>query len=159
MEKIIGVGEYHLSDRHHEKIKTFALGSCVALVVYVPGRMILGMVHIALPDSSIDPQRGKIEPGYFADIAVPLMVNTFLKKYGVKPGELMIRLFGGARSVWEQDSFNIGARNIEAVTKILDKLGFRNYDCSETGGSFSRTVEADVATGNVRVHRHKIKVL
>jgi len=54
MVKIIGIGEYAISSSEDDIIKTYALASCVGLVVYNPIAKIVGMVHIALPDSNIN---------------------------------------------------------------------------------------------------------
>lgn len=36
MIKVIGIGEYAVSNNEEDTIMTFALGSCAALVIYCP---------------------------------------------------------------------------------------------------------------------------
>ena len=67
MLRIVGVGEILIDDDPKDTVMTFALGSCVALTIYAPSRKVLGMAHIALPDSSINPMKSLESPGYFAD--------------------------------------------------------------------------------------------
>ena len=47
MDKIVGIGEYAISNRREDIIKTFALASCVAVTAYSPSKGVAGMVHIA----------------------------------------------------------------------------------------------------------------
>jgi chemotaxis protein CheD len=150
MVKIIGIGEYAISDDTSDVLKTFALSSCVALVVYSRIKKILGMVHIALPNSGIM-QNGVIEnPGYYADTAVSMLIRKACFEYGCTKEELELRLFGGAQSIREGDVFKIGIRNIEMVLSVLSQMNLKIcfYD---TGGKSARSIEAEVATGTVKV--------
>ena len=54
---LVGIGEIAVSGDIEEIIKTMALGSCVAVIFYAPGKNIVGMAHIALPDSNIGSDR------------------------------------------------------------------------------------------------------
>ncbi len=69
--KAVGIGEWIVSNDPREAIKTFALGSCVAVVIYDVRLRVGGMIHIALPDASIDPARAAIRQGYFATSVLP----------------------------------------------------------------------------------------
>jgi chemotaxis protein CheD len=153
--RVLGVGELLITNDPEDTLITFALGSCVALTIYSSSQKVLGMAHIALPDSTIDPLKSLQSPGYFADTAVPGMVEKFLKQYHCHGWELNIRLFGGATAVWNDDSFQIGVRNLEAVTAIL-----QNYrlacETSQTGGRFSRTIAVSVKDGKVKVHQQPL---
>lgn len=150
MDRIIGIGEYVISDDTNDVLKTFALSSCVALTVYSPIRQILGMAHIALPCSEIMQNRVIASPAYYADTAVPLMINKMCTGYGCIKEELELRLFGGAASLRRDDVFNIGIHNIEMVKSVLGSMNLEicYYD---SGGKISRSIAADVATGTVKV--------
>ncbi len=155
MLRIVGVGEILIDDDPKDTVMTFALGSCVALTIYAPSRKVLGMAHIALPDSSINPMKSLESPGYFADTAVPVLVEKFLKHYHCRGWELNIRLYGGAATVWGGDAFQIGTRNIETIEAIL--RGYRlSYDASQIGGRFSRTIAAAINDGKVKVHQQPL---
>ena len=55
----IGIGEWAVSADASRALKTFALGSCVAVLIYDVKIRVAGMIHIALPDSSIDAARAQ----------------------------------------------------------------------------------------------------
>lgn len=150
MVRIIGIGEYAISNDRNDVIKTFALSSCIAMTAYNPNDRILGMVHIALPYSKITQDKIISSPAYYADSAVPLLIHEMCLEYECIKKNLEIRLYGGAESINKNDIFNIGKRNLEMVKSILKEMDLR--ECySDTGGYLSRNIEADVATGAVKV--------
>ena len=155
MDLVIGLGEYLVSDKPEDKIKTYALASCVALTVYCPTKKTLGMVHIVLPTSSINSDISKSKPGYFADIAVPLLINETCNKSLCKKSDLVIGIFGGAKSVKRPDLFNIGEKNLNETMKQLESLGLK-YTYIDTGGTNSRSLEMDVETGTPKINYQKI---
>ncbi len=145
---LVGIGEYALSNKPGDLVKTMALGSCVAIVVHAPKYNVAGMAHVALPDSSVSSERAKRLPAYFADLAIPAMLNN-LKRLGInKSSDLQIKLAGGATIMDPNGTFNIGKRNVLAIRKILWKyrLGARKED---VGKDYSRTVRIEVDTGEV----------
>jgi chemotaxis protein CheD len=72
-------------------------------------------------------------------------------KYGCPKELLEIELFGGADSVNPNDMFQIGTKNVKAVIKMLKRWNL-NYLAVETGGTNSRTIELDVATGRKKIY-------
>lgn len=159
MVKIIGIGEYAVSDNKEDIIKTFALGSCVALVIYNPMLKRLGMVHIALPESSIlkwGTNNQKL--GYFADIAVPFIFQKVCNGLSNYNENFKVSLYGGASSRNGDDVFKIGQKNLIKIKSILEEKKI-NYDITNTGGFFSRTVEIDVATGILKIGLQPMKIL
>jgi len=155
MDRIVGIGEYAVSNNKNDIIKTFALGSCVAVTVYSMIKNVAGMVHIALPS----PNSSNIDNNtcYYATTAVPFLINKICYEFGCLKDELEIEVFGGAKSVRENDIFKIGQRNVETVKRILNELKL-NYTATEIGGTFSRTLEMDVATGKVKVALQPITI-
>ncbi len=146
--KIIGIGEIGYSNGAGDTIKTMGLGSCIAVIFYAPKLNLVGMAHVALPDSTIASDRAKKLPGYFADTAIPLLVKKFKAAGVTKRSELVIKLAGGASIMDPNGVFNIGKRNILAIRKILwqNRLGAIAED---VGKNFSRTVWTEAATGKV----------
>ena len=157
MDIVIGIGEYAISDNEQDVLKTFSLGSCVAVTVYSPKKKVLGMVHIALPNSNIDLVASKFKPGHFADTAIPLLLDIFLSKYGCNKYDLIFNMYGGSKSTQTNDIFKIGERNIDTVVDILDKNNVTLSKC-ETGGFMSRTIEAAVISGNVILNSYPLKI-
>lgn len=150
MDRIIGIGEYTITDDTDAVLRTYALSSCVALTVYDPTKKVLGMVHIALPNSEIK-QNGMIaNPAYYADTAIPMLIHKACLGYGCTKDKLELRLYGGAQSIRKDDVFSIGIRNVEMAKLMLKQMNLM-LCYSDIGGNTARSVAADVATGTVKV--------
>ncbi|ABA88450.1 protein glutamine deamidase and protein glutamate methylesterase CheD associated with MCPs of class 36H [Syntrophotalea carbinolica DSM 2380] len=148
---ILGIGEYGVSKTPGSMVKTYALGSCVAVTMYEPNLKIAGMVHVALPESKLNTAKGEQCPGYFADLGVPLLFKEMVRLGCHARGRgLVVKMLGGAAVMAGNDTFNIGKRNILAVKKILWKLGMGPV-AEDVGANYSRTVSLHVDTGLVNV--------
>lgn len=130
---------------------TLGLGSCIGLVVYDQISKIVGMVHIMLPDSR--EAKNIPKPGKFADTAVPLLLDELIK-LGASKAQLRAKMAGGAQMFAmpgkESPMFSVGARNVEATTKMLAAAGVRLV-ASDTGGNKGRTVEFNTDTMKLTV--------
>ena len=158
MMKIIGIGDYAVSDCEDDSIKTFALGSCIALVIYCPKEKRLGMVHIALPDSNIITDKNrKFKKGYFADIAVPMLFDKVCGGFVNYKKEYRVSIFGGALSNNKKDVFNVGRTNIIKINEILTQNNV-SFESLHTGGNYSRTIEIDVKTGTTKLYMQPINI-
>lgn len=145
---ILGVGDLAASNTAGSQIKTFALGSCVALILYDVRKKTAGMVHIALPDSSINKNRAAAKPGYFADTGVPSLLDLMSRLRGGEHKKLVVKLAGGANIMDAEGTFSIGTRNVKAAHEILTARGLSPMN-QDVGGQFSRTVSVEVDTGKV----------
>lgn len=151
---IVGVGEIGVSNRPGYMIKTFALGSCVAVIMYDLKSHVVGMVHIALPDSNIDPIKAQEKPGYFADTGIPTLIQKINKlRYnynnkGISNKGIIVKIAGGSNIMDPNNRFNIGKRNILAVKKVLWSYGMGPLS-EDIGKDYSRTVTVIVDTGEV----------
>lgn len=151
MSEVIKVG---ISDMQITKgdntLVTFALGSCIGICLYDPILKIAALGHIMLPYSP-NPQMEK-SPDKYADTCIKRMLEE-LAKMSCSKVRLKAKIAGGAKmfEVSGDSSFgNIGARNIEAVKKVLSQYGVRLY-AEDTGLNFGRTVYFHAATGAVEV--------
>ena len=152
---VLGIGELGVSDTPGSAIKTFALGSCVALLLYEPKKRIGGMVHIALSNSCINEEKSRTKPGYFADTGIPALMDMMKKKMkSLDLSGLIAKLVGGASVMEDAQLFNIGGNNIVEVKKILDKYGLK-LKAEDTGGDISRTVTMFIDTGLIIVSNYK----
>lgn len=152
----MGIGEYKVSNKKDDCLKTFALSSCVAVTAYCPGKGCAGMVHIALPSPTRE-QDGSSRPFYYASTAIPLFIDKICLVSGCDKSNLEIGIFGGARSINPDDVFNIGEKNISAVKSAIDSLNLK-YIHEETGGVYSRTLEMKVETGDIKVSLQSISI-
>ncbi len=147
---ILGVGAYGVAPKPNGRLRTLALGSCVALILHHRERALAGMAHIALPDSAINPARAVELPGYFADTGIEVLLRAMSKFADALPSGLTACLIGGANVLRAGALFNIGEKNVAALRKELVKRGFTTV-VEDVGGTISRSVEVDSATGRVLV--------
>jgi chemotaxis protein CheD len=146
----VGVGEIGVSNVPDTMVKTYALGSCIALIMVAPKLNAVGLAHIALPDSSFANGKAKALPGYFADLAIPELIEKF-KKLGVKKNsEVIVKMTGGAKIMDPEGRFNIGKRNTLATKKILWKYKLGAI-AEDIGKNFSRTVSVNVDSGEITI--------
>ncbi len=143
--KTVGIGEWVISSDPLDIIKTYALGSCVAVLVYDSKVRVAGMIHIALPDSAVDLGRAKSLPGYFADTGLPMMIEE-MKRLGVLRAHVWVKLAGGSSMMDSAGLFDIGKRNVLAVKKQLWRSTLGPI-AEDVGGTISRTVSLSVLTG------------
>ncbi len=124
--KVVGVGEFAVSNNPKDVIKTFALGSCVAVIfLHKPSRTV-GMIHVALPDSSINPSIMTSRPGYFADTGIPAIlkkISMLTKESSNLSQGMVVKLVGGANVMDANNTFNIGKRNVLTLKRLLWSLG------------------------------------
>lgn len=147
---IVGLGDIHVSKTPGEIIKTMALGSCVGVVMLAPKHRVVGMAHIVLPDSKIDPTRAETQPGYYADTGMVAIIDQFRRFNVINNHDLVVKLVGGASVLDANRTFDIGKRNVLASRKAL----WRNRMAAiaeDVGGNYSRTVWVEVDTGRVFV--------
>ncbi len=145
----VGIGELGVSANRENTIKTFALGSCVAVLAYDRMNKVAGLMHVALPDSSINPAKAQEKPAYFADTGMTAFLQE-LELAAAARTFLTVRLVGGSSIMDDQHRFDIGKRNVLAIRKLLWKYGLGTI-AEDVGGSISRTVSLSVSTGDVVV--------
>jgi len=114
-----GIGELVASRDPQDELRTLALGSCVAVIALDPATRSAAMVHVALPDSTIGPERARRQPGAFADTAVPALLDALRRLGWDGAGRLVVKLAGGAAVLGAGNAFNVGKRNLLAVRKAL----------------------------------------
>ncbi|MEW6426714.1 MAG: chemotaxis protein CheD [Thermodesulfobacteriota bacterium] len=148
---IIGIGEYGVSADPRETIKTFGLGSCVAVAVFHRPSSVAGLVHVALWNSRANGQKARELPGYFADTGIAALLRQVGEEAGrIHARELEVKIAGGASVFDPNDVFMIGYRNVLAVKHVLARFGLAPA-ASETGGELSRTVEVHVGKGTMTI--------
>ncbi len=147
MRTVLGLGELAATERMEEELKTFALGSCIGLVLFDRKSEVVGMAHVVMPDSMISPNKAQHEPGRFADTAVPALIAEMKSKGST--GKLVAKLAGGALISEVNASYEIGKRNTLAVKKLLWKYRIPAL-AEELGGSICRTVSTGT-NGEIRI--------
>lgn len=145
--RLIGIGDAAVSADSQEELVTYALGSCVGVVIHDPVARVGGLLHLQMPDSRIDAAEARNQPFKYADTGIP---ELFHRAYalGADKARLRVYLLGGAQLLDPQGVFGIGQRNVLASRKILFRAGVFIHG-EATGGTTSRTVRLQVQSGRV----------
>lgn len=148
----VGVSDYRVVSSPRV-LAAVGLGSCVGVCLYDPLSKIGGLAHIMLPDSSIWNSK-KFKPAKFADTAVGVTLDDMIEQGALKY-RIGAKIAGGARMFFdngngtdENDIFNIGSRNVEAVKKALKSEGIKIVG-EDTGGIYGRSVNFYTDSGLV----------
>ena len=151
MRHVVGIADMKLSANACDFLITFALGSCLGIALYDPMAHVGALLHIMLPDSTIDPLKAQQNPWMFADTGFPKMLNECLAA-GARKERLILKVAGGACAHGnpDEDYFQIGKRNFVMLRKILWQTGIllRAHD---VGGSESRTMSLELGNGEVQL--------
>lgn len=144
---VIGIGELVITDDPGATIVTHALGSCVAVCLWDPTAHVGAMLHYLLPESKLNPERARRQPGAFADTGIPLLFNGAYER-GLSKRRCRVHLLGGANI--GGGSLDIGRRNALAAKRLLWQNGVFVHG-EAVGGTTVRTVMLAVGDGHVQV--------
>jgi len=144
---IVGVGDMAVANQPNVTLSTYALGSCVGIVVFDPVAKAAGLLHIMLPDSKISPDKAIKQPAMFTDTGMPMLFRAVL---GLKADRSRLRVLvaGGASVLCGSDAFKIGERNIRTTLDWLARNGF-SVRHQAVGGTVNRTLHLEVGTGEL----------
>lgn len=126
------------------------LGSCLGIVLYDPASKIGGLAHSLLPAAPVG--RESETTGKFVDGAIISMVAE-MTALGADRQRIWSRIAGGANmfaSLPGPAEDRVGARNVRRARETLESLNIPLLG-EDVGGDFGRTLEFDLATGQVRV--------
>ncbi len=138
-----------MSKNVQDMIITYALGSCIAVVVYDPRVKVGGMLHFMLAESSIDKKKATDNPAMFADTGIPLLFKSCYRM-GAEKKHMIVKIAGGASILDDAQFFRIGQKNITAVRKMFWKNNVM-ISAEDIGKNFNRTVELHMSDGKVVV--------
>jgi chemotaxis protein CheD len=130
-------------------IVTYALGSCIAVLVHDPVRVAGGMIHYMLPLSETAPDKAKVRPAMFADTGIPLLFQS-MYQLGCDKKDLVVKVAGGGALYDDKGLFSIGKRNYTILRKMFWKAGVI-IQAEDVGGARSRTARLHVGTGRCTV--------
>jgi chemotaxis protein CheD len=83
----------------------------------------------------------------FVDTGVPLLFNSLYEKGAVK-ARLVVKAAGCGNPMGKNEVFKIGERNYTVLKKLLWKNNIL-LEAEDVGGSSSRTIHFDLATGQI----------
>jgi chemotaxis protein CheD len=141
-------GEFYFGDRD-TRIRTI-LGSCVAITIWHPQKLIGGMCHYMLPERTRRTTSLELDGRFAADV-IQLFLQE-IKKSATKPSEFHAKIFGGGNQFPDQDKrvFSVPDRNVLVGKDLLAKHGFQIMN-EHMGGNGRRNVMFDCWSGDVWV--------
>lgn len=144
----VGISELVVSDGD-DTLKSYGLGSCIAIALYDPEAGIGGLAHAMLPDGD-EAENSDRKPGKYADTAIRALLRRMVEQ-GASYTAVEAKLAGGS-DMFEFESFGdgVGQRNIVAAREELDKLGVPIV-AEDVGGDRGRTVEFTPESGTLLV--------
>jgi len=144
MKYVVAVGDMKIG-QEVDTIVTHAIGSCLGLMVYDPIAKVGGLLHAMLPLSKINPDKAKTNPYMFVDTGVPTLFKA-LYEIGGQKSRMVIKAAGCGNPLGKNEMFKIGERNYTVLKKLLWKNNIL-LEAEDIGGTISRTVYLDLATG------------
>jgi chemotaxis protein CheD len=145
----IDIADLKVSTDPDTCLVTYALGSCIAVIVYDPVNRIGGMIHYMLPQASTSPERAREKPAMFADTGIPLLFHALYAK-GCNKRDLVVKVAGGSALLSMTDVFEIGKRNHVILRKMLWKAGVPSK-AEDVGGTVFRTARLFLDSGRVTI--------
>jgi len=141
-------GELYFGDAPM-RVRTL-LGSCVAITMWHPQRLVGGMCHYMLPSRQ---QQGRQLDGKYADEAMQLLLREAARHH-TRPQDYQIKLFGGGSMFpgYSQPT-NIAHSNVKAARLLLTRHQLRP-SAEDVGRNGHRNVIFDISSGHVWV-RHQ----
>lgn len=146
---VVGVADMIASNDPSADLITYSLGSCLGVAIYDPVAKVGGLLHLMLPDSTIDAEKAQNQPCMFVDTGLPRLFRTVYGLGGDKY-RLVVKVAGGSNVMDAAGRFKIGDRNIEALDACLQRNHFQ-VAARDVGGTISRTLRIELGTGNVTI--------
>jgi chemotaxis protein CheD len=145
----VDVSDLQVSADPAATLVTYALGSCIAVLVHDPVRVAGGMIHYMLPLSEAAPEKARARPGMFADTGIPLLFQS-MYALGCDKKDLVVKVAGGGSLFDDRGLFSIGKRNYTILRKMFWKAGVI-IRAEDVGGARSRTARLHVGSGRCTV--------
>lgn len=146
---VVDIANMAVSNNPEDILVTYALGSCLGIILYDPVVQVGGLAHIMLPDSSLENGSPSFNPLKYIDTGIPVLYKKMYEFHAQK-SRIRNAIIGGAQIMDDNNYFNIGDRNFAAVRKIF----WRNnvlINKKHVGDRINRTVRLEVATGKITI--------
>ncbi|GAB3018278.1 chemotaxis protein CheD [Natronobiforma cellulositropha] len=146
----VGISELVVTEGD-DTLKSYGLGSCLAIALYDPDTEIGGLAHIMLPNGD-EIENSDAKPGKYADTAIRALLRRMVER-GASYTSVEAKITGGS-DMFEFESFGdgVGKRNTEAAKRELEKLGVPIV-AEDVGGTEGRTVEFTPGTGTLTIKK------
>ncbi len=145
----VDISDLQVTNDPNAILVTYALGSCIAVMLYDPRLKVAGMIHYMLPSSKTNPEKAAVQPAMFADTGVPLLFES-MYAFGCRKEHLIVKVAGGGKLYEDNGIFDIGRRNYTVLRKLFWKNNIM-ITSEDVGGSKSRTARLFTNDGRVVV--------
>jgi len=145
----VDISDFKVTSDPEATLVTYALGSCIAVMVHDPVRVAGGMIHYMLPLSETAPAKAAARPAMFGDTGVPLLFQS-LYALGCDKRNLVVKVAGGGSLYDDKGLFSIGKRNYTVLRKLFWKAGVI-IAAEDVGGAKSRTARLQIGSGRCTI--------
>jgi len=118
----VGSGGFEVSSDPDVVLVTKSVCPSLAIATYEPAARVGGVLNFEMPDSSVDPDRAKHQPGLFADTGISRLIEEVCRRGAQKP-RLQTHLTGGTPADAPAADITSVKRNYLAARKMLWKQG------------------------------------
>ena len=73
---VVGIADMAVSNNQSLTLATYSLGSCIGVTIYDPVAKVGGLLHVMLPESSIDMDKAQRQPAMFMDTGIPALFRA-----------------------------------------------------------------------------------
>lgn len=145
---VLKPGEIYATER--PVLVTTVLGSCISVTMFCRARRSGAICHAILPNRC---GRGDENDSRYVDTSIFAMLRRF-NAWGIGPGELEIKIFGGADMLAPVQSRGpgVGRQNIDTALRIIEAQRLALI-ASDLGGYRGRKIFFRTHTGEVLVKR------
>ena len=147
---IIGIADMKLG-KQGDTLITYALGSCVGIMLFDKTTKNGALVHVLLPEET-GLAKGPPNPYKFASTGIEKTVKE-LEKHGVMRANLTAKIAGGAqmfKTTITNSNLNIGDRNVAKTKEVLKTLRIPII-AQDVGLDYGRTVKFNLDDGSVTI--------
>ncbi len=145
----VGIGEMAFV-KPPQKAVTYALGSCVAIVLLNERTHEGVLIHAMLPQPKDSECIDNI--ARYVSTSIPYALSKLKRSRG----RIFAAIVGGARILRFNEDLNIGKRNVEIAKKLIHEGG-AILVAEDTGGTNSRSVLFEPATATIYVSLPRLK--
>ena len=135
---VVEIADMKVSSNPEATLVTYALGSCIAVIVHDAKLRAGGMIHYMLPLSETSPDTG-----------IPMLFHA-MYALGCKKENLMVKVTGGGSLYDDNGRFQIGQRNYTILRKMFWKAGVM-VTAEDVGGTKSRTPRLFINSGRCTI--------
>lgn len=152
----IGIGEFVVSNTNEVMLATYAIGSCVAIILSSKNKVTSAMIHSVMPTAGQHAWT-QYKRGYFVDRGLAKMIKDFMKATDEPVSHILCWVVGGGSAKSFGNIDQIGRKNVEQALSVLKKMDIKVMEMI-VGGHKSRTVFFDVDLKTIKIQQQDVMI-